>query len=53
VVERMLKEAEAAYGIRHVALRYFNAVGADPDGELGELQPAGNPFIAGPHPRLL
>jgi len=33
----MLKEAEAAYGIRHVALRYFNAVGADPDGELGEL----------------
>ena len=37
VVERMLKEAEAAYGIRHVALRYFNAAGADPDGELGEL----------------
>jgi UDP-arabinose 4-epimerase len=37
VVERMLKEAEPAYGIRHVALRYFNAAGADPDGELGEL----------------
>ena len=37
VVERMLKDAEAAYGIRHVALRYFNAAGADPDGELGEL----------------
>jgi UDP-arabinose 4-epimerase len=37
VVERMLKEAETAYGIRHVALRYFNAAGADPDGELGEL----------------
>jgi UDP-arabinose 4-epimerase len=36
-VERMLKDAEAAYGIRHVALRYFNAAGADPDGDLGEL----------------
>jgi UDP-arabinose 4-epimerase len=37
VVERMLKDAEAAHGIRHVSLRYFNAAGADPDGELGEL----------------
>ncbi len=39
VVERMLRDAEAACGIRHVALRYFNAAGADPftSGELGEL----------------
>jgi UDP-arabinose 4-epimerase len=37
VVERMLRDAESAHGIRHVALRYFNASGADPDGELGEL----------------
>jgi UDP-arabinose 4-epimerase len=37
VVERMLKDVEVANGIRHVALRYFNASGADPDGELGEL----------------
>jgi UDP-arabinose 4-epimerase len=37
VVERMLKDAAAAYGIRHVSLRYFNAAGADPDGEVGEL----------------
>jgi UDP-arabinose 4-epimerase len=36
VVERMLRDAEAACGIRHVALRYFNAAGADPDGEIGE-----------------
>jgi UDP-arabinose 4-epimerase len=36
-VERMLKDGEVAYGIKHVALRYFNAAGADPDGELGEL----------------
>src|SRR6185295_9604351 len=34
---RMLRDAESAYGIRHVSLRYFNASGADPDGELGEL----------------
>jgi UDP-glucose 4-epimerase len=25
------------HGTRHVALRYFNATGADPDGELGEM----------------
>jgi UDP-arabinose 4-epimerase len=37
VVERMLKDVEAAHGIRYVAMRYFNAAGADPDGELGEL----------------
>jgi len=36
-VERMLRDVEAAHGIRHVALRYFNAAGADPGGELGEL----------------
>jgi UDP-arabinose 4-epimerase len=36
VVERLLKDAEAAHGMRYVALRYFNAAGADPDGEIGE-----------------
>jgi UDP-arabinose 4-epimerase len=35
-VERMLADFEHAFGIRWVALRYFNAAGADPDGELGE-----------------
>lgn len=34
--ERMLADYGAAYGLRWVALRYFNAAGADPDGELGE-----------------
>jgi UDP-arabinose 4-epimerase len=37
VAERMLVEAEIAHGIKHVTLRYFNAAGADPDGELGEV----------------
>jgi UDP-glucose-4-epimerase GalE len=35
-VERALGHFERAYGLRAVALRYFNAAGADPDGELGE-----------------
>jgi len=36
VVERALPHYERAHGIRAIALRYFNAAGADPDGELGE-----------------
>jgi UDP-glucose-4-epimerase GalE len=35
-IERALPHFERAHGIRHVALRYFNASGADPDGEIGE-----------------
>ena len=35
-VERMLHWFESAHGLRYAALRYFNAAGADPDGELGE-----------------
>lgn len=36
MVERMLADASAAYGLRSVALRYFNAAGASPDGDIGE-----------------
>jgi UDP-arabinose 4-epimerase len=36
MVERILLDFEAAFGMRHVVLRYFNAAGADPDGEIGE-----------------
>jgi UDP-glucose-4-epimerase GalE len=35
-VERALKWYGSAYGLKWAALRYFNAAGADPDGELGE-----------------
>jgi UDP-glucose 4-epimerase len=35
-IERMLAECSSAYGIGVVTLRYFNAAGADPSGELGE-----------------
>lgn len=36
MVERILSDAAQAYGLRSVALRYFNAAGADPSGEIGE-----------------
>lgn len=36
MVERMLEDAASAYGLRSVSLRYFNAAGADPSGEIGE-----------------
>ena len=32
----MLQACAAAHGLRWISLRYFNAAGADPDGELGE-----------------
>lgn len=35
--EHALKAYDRAYGIRSVALRYFNAAGADESGELGEI----------------
>lgn len=36
MVEQILKDYDETYGIRHVCLRYFNAAGADPEGEIGE-----------------
>jgi len=35
-IERALPHVERAHDLRWVALRYFNAAGADPDGEIGE-----------------
>jgi UDP-glucose-4-epimerase GalE len=35
-IEHALPHFERAYGIRSIRLSYFNAAGADPDGELGE-----------------
>ncbi|PWR26063.1 UDP-glucose 4-epimerase GalE [Zavarzinia aquatilis] len=34
--EGALRDLQGAYGLRHVILRYFNAAGADGDGEIGE-----------------
>lgn len=36
MVERILSDFSRAYGLKHVALRYFNAAGAHPDGMIGE-----------------
>lgn len=36
MVERIFKDYAKAYGLRYAALRYFNAAGADPEGEIGE-----------------
>jgi len=36
MVEQILADFDHAYGLKSVCLRYFNAAGADPDGELGE-----------------
>ena len=35
-IENILKDFEQAYGLKYIALRYFNAAGADPIGSIGE-----------------
>jgi UDP-glucose-4-epimerase GalE len=34
--EQLLADLDIAHGLRSVSLRYFNAAGSDPDGEIGE-----------------
>lgn len=38
MIERVLADYRAAYGLGSFALRYFNASGADPSGDIGELR---------------
>jgi UDP-glucose-4-epimerase GalE len=38
MIERVLSDYTRAYGLQSIALRYFNAAGADPDSEVGELR---------------
>ena len=38
MTEQFLKDYHRAYGISSIGLRYFNAAGADPEGEIGELR---------------
>jgi len=37
MVETVLKDYSDAYGLKYASLRYFNAAGADPEGEVGEM----------------
>ncbi|MEJ2646579.1 MAG: UDP-glucose 4-epimerase GalE [Gammaproteobacteria bacterium] len=39
MVEQILQDFDHAYGLKSICLRYFNAAGADPDGELGPRYP--------------
>lgn len=36
MMEQIMADYETAYGLKYVALRYFNAAGCDAQGELGE-----------------
>ena len=38
MMEQILKDYHKAYGVSSVGLRYFNAAGADPEAEVGELR---------------
>lgn len=49
VIENILKDYSRAYDFHYVALRYFNAAGADPSGRLGESHDPETHLI----PRLL
>ncbi len=35
-IEHMIQSYHNAYGLKYITLRYFNASGADPSGEIGE-----------------
>jgi UDP-glucose 4-epimerase len=39
IMERMLEDYDAAYGIKYIGIRYFNAAGAALDGSIGEDHP--------------
>jgi UDP-glucose 4-epimerase len=36
MVEKIIKDYHSSHGLNYVILRYFNAAGADPEGEIGE-----------------
>lgn len=38
MVEQIMRDFRSAYGLNFIALRYFNASGADLDAEIGELR---------------
>lgn len=39
ILERMLDDYDAAYGMKYMSIRYFNAAGAALDGSIGEAHP--------------
>ena len=47
MVERILSDYSTAYGLGLTILRYFNACGADPEGDIGELRDPETHLIPG------
>jgi UDP-glucose 4-epimerase len=45
MTETMLRDANQAYGLNYVALRYFNVAGADPEGRTGQSTPRATHLI--------
>jgi UDP-glucose 4-epimerase len=45
IMERMLEDFDSAYGMKFMAIRYFNAAGAALDGSIGEDHPAESHLI--------
>lgn len=39
MTEQILRDVDAAHGLRHVSLRYFNVAGADPEGRTAPAAP--------------
>jgi len=37
IIEKILKDFSTSYNLNSISLRYFNACGADPDSEIGEM----------------
>lgn len=46
MVEYLLRDLTASHGLRAIALRYFNAAGASPEGEIGEAHEPESHLIA-------
>jgi UDP-glucose 4-epimerase len=45
MTEWMLRDSGKAYGLNHIALRYFNVAGADPKGRTGQSNPRATHLI--------
>ncbi len=45
ITEHIMRDYSSAYGFKYVSLRYFNACGADLDGETGEWQGSSSNLI--------
>ena len=45
MTEQMLKDSGAAYGLKYIALRYFNVAGGDPTGRIGQSTPRATHLI--------